>query len=75
LAELSVIAAAVIGGTSLAGGVGSIPGAILGTVLMESLRNGMVLIGLPSALQNVIQGFVLILAVWLDVIYQRRRQR
>ncbi len=75
LAELSVIAAAVIGGTSLSGGVGSISGAILGAVLMESLRNGMVLMGLPSALQNVVQGAVLVLAVWLDVLYQRHRRR
>ncbi len=73
LAELSVIAAAVIGGTSLAGGVGTITGAIIGAVLMESLRNGMVLIGLPSPLQNVIIGFVLMIAVWADVVYQRRR--
>jgi len=75
LAELSVIAAAVIGGTSLSGGIGSIAGAILGAVLMESLRNGMVLMGLPSALQNVVQGAVLVLAVWLDTVYQRHRRR
>jgi len=75
LAELSVIAAAVIGGTSLSGGIGSISGAVVGAVLMESLRNGMVLMGLPSALQNVVQGAVLVLAVWLDVIYQKHRRR
>ncbi len=75
LAELSVIAAAVIGGTSLSGGVGSIPGAMIGAVLMESLRNGMVLMNMPSALQNVVQGAVLVLAVWLDVLYQRFRRR
>jgi D-xylose transport system permease protein len=75
LAELSVIAAAVIGGTSLSGGVGGIPGAMIGAVLMESLRNGMVLMDLPSALQNVVQGAVLVLAVWLDVLYQRARRR
>jgi len=75
LAELSVIAAAVIGGTSLSGGVGSIPGAMIGAVLMESLRNGMVLMSMPSALQNVVQGTVLVLAVWLDVLYQRVRKR
>ncbi len=75
LDELSVIAAAVIGGTSLSGGVGSIPGAMIGAVLMESLRNGMVLMNMPSALQNVVQGAVLVLAVWLDVLYQRFRRR
>ncbi|GFZ82118.1 sugar ABC transporter permease [Elstera cyanobacteriorum] len=72
LAELSVIAAVVIGGTSLAGGAGSIAGAILGAVIMQSLENGMVLLGLPSALQQVVIGLVLILAVWADVVYRRR---
>jgi len=74
LAELSVIAAAVIGGTSLFGGTGTITGAILGTVLIASLTNGMVLIGWTSAIQQVIQGLVLIVAVWLDIMYQRRRR-
>src|SRR3546814_6465441 len=53
LAELSVIAAAVIGGTSLAGGVGNVPGAILGAVIMQSLANGMVLIGVSSSMRNI----------------------
>ncbi|MGM9322531.1 sugar ABC transporter permease [Deinococcus aquaticus] len=75
LAELSVIAAAVIGGTSLSGGTGSIPGAFLGAVLMASLINGMLLLDLSSAWQNVVQGLVLMLAVTLDVIAQRRRTR
>ncbi len=75
LSELSVIAAAVIGGTSLAGGVGTIPGAILGTAIIASLANGMVLLGWSTALQSIVQGVVLILAVWLDVVYQKRRGR
>jgi D-xylose transport system permease protein len=73
LAELSVIAAAVIGGASLSGGSGSIPGAFLGAVLMASLINGMLLLDLPSAWQNVVQGLVLVLAVTLDVYVQKRR--
>ena len=73
LAELSVIAAAVIGGASLAGGSGSIPGAFLGAVLMASLINGMLLLDLPSAWQNVVQGLVLVFAVTLDVYVQKRR--
>jgi D-xylose transport system permease protein len=73
LAELSVIAAAVIGGTSLAGGVGTIAGAILGALIMQSLENGMVLLGLPSALKNVIIGLVLVSAVWVDSFWQRNR--
>ena len=72
LVELYVIAAAVIGGTSLAGGVGTIIGAILGAVIMQSLQSGMVLIGFTSALQQVIIGLVLIVAVWIDVLYRRR---
>ena len=72
LVELYVIAAAVIGGTSLAGGVGTIVGAILGAVIMQSLQSGMVLIGFTSALQQVIIGLVLIVAVWIDVLYRRR---
>lgn len=73
LTELHVIAAAVIGGTSLAGGAGTIAGAVLGAVIMQSLQNGMVLIGFTSALQQVVIGLVLIVAVWLDVVYRRRR--
>ena len=73
LAELSVIAAAVIGGTSLAGGVGSIAGAILGAVIMQSLENGMVLIGVSSAMRQVVIGLVLLLAVWFDTLYKKAR--
>ena len=73
LLELQVIAAAVIGGTSLAGGVGTITGAIIGAFLMQSLQNGMVLIGVQSAPQQMIMALVLIAAVGFDVIYQKRR--
>jgi D-xylose transport system permease protein len=73
LLELSVIAAAVIGGTSLGGGTGTISGAIVGAVFMQSLQSGMILLGLPTPMQNVVIGLVLILAVWLDTSYQRRR--
>jgi D-xylose transport system permease protein len=72
LLELSVIAAAVIGGTSLAGGTGTISGAILGAIFMQSLQSGMVLLGLPTPMQNVVIGLVLLLAVWIDTSYQRR---
>jgi D-xylose transport system permease protein len=72
LAELLVIAAAVIGGTSLAGGVGTVAGAMLGAVLMQSLQSGMVLLGVDTPLQNIVVGAVLVLAAWLDVVYRRR---
>ena len=73
LAELNVIAAAVIGGTSLAGGQGTIYGAILGAVIMQSLDNGMVLLGMSSAMRQLVIGAVLILAVWFDVVYNKNR--
>ncbi len=72
LAELLVIAAAVIGGTSLAGGVGTVAGAMLGAVLMQSLQSGMVLLGVDTPLQNIVVGAVLVVAVGLDTVYRRR---
>jgi D-xylose transport system permease protein len=72
LAELLVIAACVIGGTSLAGGVGTVAGAMLGAVLMQSLQSGMVLLGVDAPLQNIVVGAVLVLAAWLDAAYRRR---
>ena len=72
LDELYVIAAAVIGGTSLAGGIGTVAGAMLGALVMQSLQSGMVLIGLDSPLQSIVVGLVLVLAVWLDTLYRRR---
>ncbi len=64
--ELDVISAAVIGGTSFAGGIGTIPGAVLGAVIMQSLRSGMVLLKVDSPMQDVVVGLVLITAVGLD---------
>ena len=72
LDELYVIAAAVIGGTSLAGGGGKIYGAILGALVMQSLQSGMVLIGFDSAIQRIVVGVVLVLAVYLDILYNKR---
>lgn len=73
LDELYVIAAAVIGGTSLAGGVGTIAGALLGALVMQSLQSGMVLMGLDSPLQSIVVGVVLVFAVWLDTLYRRNK--
>ena len=75
LQELYVIAAAVIGGTSLAGGVGSIFGAVLGALVMQSLQSGMVFVGIQTALQDVVIGGVLVMAVAVDVFYRRRSER
>ncbi|MDZ4136051.1 MAG: sugar ABC transporter permease [Paracoccaceae bacterium] len=71
LDELYVIVAAVIGGTSLGGGVGTIYGAILGALVMQSLQTGMVLIGFDAAIQQVVVGSVLVIAVYLDSVYRR----
>lgn len=73
MAELNVIAAAVIGGTSLAGGQGTIYGAILGAVVMQSLDSGMVLLGISSAMRQVVIGAVLVIAVWFDVVYNKNK--
>jgi D-xylose transport system permease protein len=72
LDELYVIASAVIGGTSLAGGIGTIAGAMLGALVMQSLQSGMVLLGVDTPLQNIVVGAVLVLAVWVDGFYRRR---
>jgi len=69
--ELYVIAAAVIGGTSLAGGSGTIYGAMIGALVMQSLYSGMVLIGFDAAVQNMVVGAVLVFAVYVDTIYRR----
>ena len=71
--ELYVIAATVIGGTSLAGGVGTIYGAMLGALVMQSLQSGMTLLNFDSAVKDVIVGSVLVFAVWIDQIYRRRQ--
>ena len=71
--ELYVIAATVIGGTSLAGGVGTIYGAMLGALVMQSLQSGMTLLNFDSAVKDVIVGSVLVLAVWIDQLYRRRQ--
>jgi D-xylose transport system permease protein len=75
LQELYVIAAAVIGGTSLAGGIGTIFGAVLGALFMQSLQSGMVLVGIQTALQDVVIGVVLVVAVGIDVAYRKRQTR
>lgn len=70
--ELYVIAATVIGGTSLSGGVGTIYGAMIGALMMQSIISGMSLLNLPAASQNMVVGGVLVLAVYLDQQYRRR---
>ncbi len=72
LDELRVIAAAVIGGTAFAGGVGTIHGAILGALIMQSLQSGMAMVGVDAPLQNIVVGMVLVIAVLIDTYYRKR---
>jgi D-xylose transport system permease protein len=72
LSELYVIAAAVIGGTSLAGGAGTVYGAMLGALLMQSLQSGMTLLNFQSAYKDIVVGSVLVFAVFVDQVYRRR---
>jgi D-xylose transport system permease protein len=73
--ELDVIAAAVIGGTSFAGGIGTIAGAVLGAVIMQSLRSGMVLLNIDSPSQDIVVGVVLVTAVAIDSTLRLGRRR
>jgi D-xylose transport system permease protein len=72
--ELLVIAAAVIGGTSFAGGIGTVPGAILGALVMQSLAYGLSYLGYSTPVQNIASGVVLVVAVGFDT-WNRRRAR
>jgi D-xylose transport system permease protein len=74
-AELYVIAAAVIGGTSLTGGIGTVSGAMLGALVMQSLQSGMVLMRVDAPLQDIVVGIVLVVAVAVDVSFRRRTER
>jgi inositol transport system permease protein len=68
--ELDAIAAVVIGGTSLSGGVGGIGGTILGALLMGVINNGLDLLNVSSYYQQIVKGVIIVGAVWLD-----RRQK
>ena len=72
--ELDAMAACVIGGTSLVGGAGTIPGAIIGALVMASLDNGMSIMNLDSFWQYIVKGLILVLAVWVD-IYTRQKKK
>jgi ribose transport system permease protein len=70
--ELDAIAAAVIGGTSLTGGVGTISGTLIGAFLIGILRNGLNMGGVSSFTQQIIIGLVILLTVWIDQLRHRR---
>jgi ribose transport system permease protein len=70
--ELDAIAAAVIGGTSLAGGEGTILGTVIGAFIISTLNNGLRILSVPQEWQIVITGVILILAVYLDIIRRKK---
>jgi ribose transport system permease protein len=71
--ELDAIAAAVIGGTSLSGGEGTILGTIIGAFIISTLTNGLRILSVPQEWQTVVTGTILVLAVYMDIV--RRRQK
>ncbi|MGY6704521.1 ABC transporter permease [Roseinatronobacter sp.] len=70
--ELDAIAAAVIGGASLSGGVGTIAGTMIGAFIIGILRNGLNMSGVSAFIQQIVIGFVVIGAVWIDQVRNRR---
>jgi ribose transport system permease protein len=73
--NLSTISAVVLGGTSLFGGIGSMAGTVVGVFIPIVLLNGFVILGIPPFWQTVATGAVLILAVWVDQLKRRARER
>lgn len=71
--ELDAIGGAIIGGTSMTGGTGSIFGTFLGVIILTLLKNGLPKIGLNAEWQSIITGLILSGAIWLDVIRNRKK--
>lgn len=70
---MTVISAAVIGGVSLAGGKGTVAGAVLGVVMMSVISNILVILNVSVHWQNFITGAILILAIIFDVLSNRKK--
>ena len=73
MAEMDAISACVIGGVSMAGGIGSVPGALIGTLLISVLDNGMSLLNVDSFWQYVVKGLVLTAVVWYDISSNKKQ--
>ena len=72
--ELDAIASTILGGTSTLGGVGTIFGAIIGSLIMASLTSGLQMMNVPAAWQYILKGIVLVFAVFADVYLKKKRQ-
>jgi len=70
--ELDAIAAAVIGGTSLSGGEGTILGTVIGAFIISTLTNGLRILSVPQEWQMVVTGAIVVLAVYADILRRRR---
>jgi ribose transport system permease protein len=70
--EMDAIAATVIGGTSLAGGEGTIVGTIIGAFIMSVLTNGLRILSVPQEWQTVVTGLIIVGAVYMDIIRRRK---
>lgn len=71
-AELDAIAACVIGGASLAGGIGSVYGVVIGAFIIALLDNGMSMLDVPTFWQYIVKGSILLLAVWVDTMSKKK---
>jgi simple sugar transport system permease protein len=72
--ELEVIAMCVVGGTSLYGGRGTILGTVVGVILLRSIRNGIIVIGVPGLAYSMFVGLIILLAVILQALVERRNR-
>ena len=73
--ELTVVAAVILGGTSLSGGRGTLVGTLLGVLILKVIDNGIILLQMDQNLQMIVPGVVIILATWADLIRSRGRAR
>ena len=71
--EFTAITGCVVGGTSIAGGFGNIPGAIIGTMLMGGIDNGMSVLNIGATGQYIVKGIVLLLAITMDVMSKKKK--
>jgi ribose/xylose/arabinose/galactoside ABC-type transport system permease subunit len=72
-AEMDAIAAAVVGGTSMSGGIGSMSGTLLGALIIQTLKSGMNYLNVPFYYQNILQGVVIAGAVLIDINRKEKR--